>query len=235
MEPKFKTSFIPKKPVATPGPSSASNRLAGINFFTLLATVIFLAAILFAAGLFMYKLTIEQRIEAQLATLDKVRQSFEPNFIAQATRLNSRIEAAESILESHIAPSAIFEILEESTLQTVALSSFVFRDNVEGQVVVEAKGEGDSFRSIVLQSDEYGRSGYMRDVLFGGLAPNERGNVNFTFEAVIDPRLVLYQRNLVPVRQDEAQSGQNNDERPAVENVSDEEDLGVFGNQQNQQ
>jgi len=226
MEPKFKTSFIPKKPVAVAAPGSASKRLAGLNFLTLLATVIFLAAVLFAAGIFMYKLTIQQRIQAQVETLAKVSQSFEPNFIRQATRLNSRIEAAEDLLENHIAPSQIFETLERHTLQTIALNSFEFSDNVEGRVVVTAGGEGDSFRSIVLQSDEYGRSGEMRDVLFGDLEPNDRGNVDFSFEAVIEPDVIYYQKNLVPI---------NRNERPAVEQLDDEQDFGIFGNPQDAQ
>ena len=220
MEPKFKSSFIPKKPVATPVSGRIGGAGKGLNFLTLLATVIFLAAALFAGGTFMYKLTIEQRIEAQFRTLEKVRQSFEPNFVSQATRLNNRIVAAERIIESHLAPSAIFELLEEFTLQTVAFESFEFRDNVEGQVVVKGTGEGDSFRSVVLQSDEFGNSGYLRDVLFSDLEPNQKGNVDFAFEATLDPQLVLYRKSLVPVSV------------PDVEQLDDQEevDLGVFGN-----
>ncbi|MDA8611347.1 hypothetical protein N9L18_00585 [Candidatus Pacebacteria bacterium] len=221
MEPKFKTSFIPKKPVATVAKGKV-NVGKGLNFMTLFSTVIFLAAALFAGGMFMYKLNLEQRIESQLQTLEKVRQTFEPNFIAQATRLNNRIVAAGRILERHLAPSAIFELLEEFTLQTVAFKTFEFTDNADGEVVIKGAGEGDSFRSVVLQSDEFGSSGYMRDVLFADLEPNQRGNVQFSFEAVLDPQLILYRKGLVPIIDTET---------PDVEQLDDQEDvdLGVFG------
>jgi len=222
MEPQFKTSFVPKKPIASPAPGSAVSRAGGINFLTLLSIVIFLAALLFSAGIFMYKLSIQREIAQQLVQLDQAKQAFQPQFISQATRLNNRINAASRILERHIAPSEIFQLLEEYTLQTVALRSFVFADNVDGKIVVRGSGEGDSFRSIVLQSDEFGRSGYMRDVLFSGLEPNQAGNVDFTFEATLDNQLILYRRSVTAVPRDV----------PAVESVNDEfEDLGVFGNQ----
>jgi hypothetical protein len=195
MEPKFKTSFIPKKPISAQSSSSRK----GVGFLTLISSVIFVGTSLFAAGVFMYKLTVEQRIEAQIKTLEKVRQSFEPNFISQATRLNRRIVAANKILDSHLSPSSIFELLETFTLKTISFSSFQFEDSVDGKVIVSARGEGDSFASVVLQSDEFGNSGYMRDVLFSGLEPNQQGNVDFTFEATLDPQLILYRKSLVPV------------------------------------
>jgi len=231
MDPKFKTSFIPKRPMAGPTPGSAVSRLAGFNFLTLIATVVFLAAGLFAAGLFLYKLTVEKQIQDQLVTLDKVSESFEKNFIAQATRLNKRIVAAERLLERHISPSAIFSELEQTTLQTIALSSFTFSDNIEGKIVVRGAGEGDSFKSIVLQSDQFGKSGYMRDVLFSGLEPNERGNVNFTFEATLDPQVILYRSGLQPVTRNQTT---DDDELPAVEQLGPEDSTGVFGNTEQQ-
>jgi len=214
-----------------PTPGSAVNRLAGFNFLTLIATVVFLAAGLFAAGLFLYKLTIDKQIQDQLVTLDKVSESFEKNFIAQATRLNKRIVAAERLLERHISPSAIFSELEQTTLQTVALSSFTFSDNIEGKIIVRGAGEGDSFKSIVLQSDQFGKSGYMRDVLFAGLEPNERGNVNFTFEATLDPQVILYRSSLQPVTRTQTT---DESEVPAVEQLGPEDSTGVFGNTEQQ-
>ena len=212
MEPKFKTSFIPKKPVATSVKGSPGVG-KGLNFMALLSTVIFLAAALFAGGMFMYKLTLEQRIDSQHETLEKVKETFEPNFIAQASRLNSRIVASGRILENHLSPSSAFELLEEFTLQTVAFKTFEFTDNVDGNVIVRGSGEGDSFRSVVLQSDEFGNSGYMRDVLFSNLEPNQRGNVDFSFEATLDPQLVLYRKSLVPINS-----------APAVEQLDDEDE-----------
>ncbi len=198
MEPKFTTSFIPKKQSGIAAGSS-TGLSPSISFSTLLSVVIVVAVVLFAAGLFLYRLTIEKTIQDQYATLERVKDSFDTNFISQATRLNKRIVSGGKILDNHLAPSAIFDLLEEFTLQTVSFKSFEFTDNVDGKIIVKGTGEGDSFASVVLQSDEFGKSGYMRDVLFADLQPNAAGNVNFSFEATIDPQLVLYSRGMVPV------------------------------------
>lgn len=217
MEPKFTTSFIPKKQVAVVK-GGGTSFTSGLGFFTLLTGVILVAVILFAAGLFLYRVTLEQRISAQLQTLEKVKESFDPNFISQATRLNTRIVSAGKILDNHLAPSAIFELLEEFTLTTVSFNNFEFSDDIEGKVIVRGSGEGDSFASVVLQSDSFGESGYMRDVLFSDLEPNAAGNVNFAFEATLDPQLILYRKGLVPVSS-ESDTSDTEEQAPAVEQL----------------
>lgn len=173
--------------------------------------MIIVAVILFSAGLFLYRLTLESTIEGQYETLRKASESFESTFIGQATRLNKRIGSAQKILDGHLAPSAIFELLEEFTLQTISFRSFEFEDNVDGKIRVKGSGEGDSFASVVLQSDEFGKTGFMRDVLFSDLQPTTVNNVTFTFEATLDPDLVSYSKGVVPVQQTE--------ELPAVEQL----------------
>lgn len=224
MEPTFKTSFIPKKPIQ-PSIDKRVEQRAGINFFMLIATILFITAVLLTAGVFAYKFTLMGAIKAQLSTLETARQSFEPSFINEANRLNSRIVNINRILNSHLAPSAIFSLLQEFTLQTVAFNRFLFQDGTDGTIKIQASGEADSFRSIVLQSDKFGQSGYLRDVLFAGLEPNDRGNINFTMEASLDPQLVLYRKHLVPIQP------------PAVEPVEEEnpaEDIGIFGEEPTQ-
>jgi len=197
MEPKFTTSFIPKKQVAAA--ASASGSGPAISFSTLLSSVIIIAVLLFSVGLFLFRLTVESTIEQQYETLKRVGESFDQNFIGQATKLNNRIGASQKILDNHLAPSAIFKLLEEFSLQTVSFNSLEFSDNVDGKILIKGSGEGDSFASVVLQSDEFGKTGFMRDVLFSDLQPNVAGNVNFTFESTLDLDLILYSRGVVPV------------------------------------
>lgn len=222
MEPKFKTSFIPKKPIsvsANPGMVKTSN---GFSFFTLLSVVLFLATMIFGGGVFVYEKRLQSVINTQISSLQTVRQQFDVEFISQATRLSNRILAANQILDNHIAPSEIFRLFEESTLKTVAFSSFSFKDGVEGNIEVTANGEGQSFRSIVLQSDEFGATGVLKDVLFTDLQPKEENDrVGFSFKAILsDPGYILYRKNVVEVV----------DELPAKQNAPSNDGLGAFGN-----
>jgi len=109
-------------------------------------------------------------------------------------------------LQNHISPSSIFSLLEEYTLQTVSFGNFSFEDNKDGQIKVYGSGESARFESIVLQSDSFGDSGFMRNVLFTDLEPDtERQTIRFSFSATLDPRLILYRNSLSDSSEDQIQ------------------------------
>jgi hypothetical protein len=211
MEGQPKTSFIPKKPVkvsnAVPvqGSSGGKKSRKGKTIFSLIAVIIFIGSLAALGGMYFYKFTLAQRIEAQIDSLEKTKDEFDEAFIQDATRLNRRINNATDLLENHLSPSSIFTLLEEYTLQTVSFTGFVFTDTKDGLVQVAGTGEAARFESIVLQSDSFGNSGLMRNVLFTNLASNlETGVVSFSFSATLDPKIILY-RNSLP----ESFSGDN--------------------------
>lgn len=207
MEPQFKSSFIPKKPIAPQAkPGYVARNKSSVGFFTLLTIVLFVATVLFLGGIFAYKMSLQSQIEGQVAELKKARDQFEEKFIADATRLNSRIIAANNLVQNHVSPSVIFSILEENTLKTVQFNSFSFTYGVEGLVTVSGSGVADSFRSVVLQSDAFGETQFMKNVLFSGLQPTESGDVNFSVTADIDADLFLFSNNLIPVEVEESGS-----------------------------
>lgn len=226
MEPQFKTSFIPKKPIQPSLDKKVAKLDKGISFFMLISVIIFVTAVLLSAGVFAYKLTLKGRIELQLRTLEKAKEAFDSGFISEATRLNARIVSANKILNDHLSPSAIFELLEKFTLQTVSFKSFNFSDGLDGTIRIDAVGEADSFKSIVLQSDKFDQSGYMRDLLFDGLESNKEENINFKLSVSLDPQLILYRKNLVPIDNTSTEGEEAESEQPV------DDGLGVFGDTQ---
>lgn len=198
MEGQLKTSFIPKKPVTSaPGIASFTpTKKKGSSIITLIATIIFLATIGGIAAVYFYEFTLEKRIEGQVASLERVKNEFDERFIQEATRLNFRINSANKLLDNHLSPSEIFSLLEENTLQSVSFSRFAFKDTKDGNIQITGGGDAARFESIVLQSDEFGKSGAMRNVLFQDLNSNiDTGTVQFSFSATLDPRVILYRLN----------------------------------------
>jgi Tfp pilus assembly protein PilE len=210
MEGQPKTSFIPKKPIATKTSGPVVSRKAkGRTLFSLISIIVFVGTLAALGGVFFYTFTLKQKIESQVESLQRTRDEFDERFIQDATRLNARITNSLSLLENHLSPSSLFSLLEEFTLQTVSFFSFDFQDTKDGQIQVSGTGEAARFESIVLQSDSFGESGFMRNVLFTDLEPNvERGTIQFSFSAVLDPRVVLY-RNSLPENFDEFEEGDN--------------------------
>lgn len=199
MDNQVKTSFIPKRPIETskdlvpPQKKGSAFR----TFFSLISIFLFIASIVGLGGVYFYKFTIETRIENQVASLQEAKAEFDENFISVATRLNTRINQATELLNNHLSPSSLYALLEEYTLQSVSFSGFEFSDDLSGSIQISGAGEASRFESIVLQSDAFGRSGFMRNVIFTGLEPDlERNTVRFDFEATLDPRLVLYRNSL---------------------------------------
>ncbi len=190
---KFTTSFIPKKPV-TP---TVSGYKTTSNFLTIIMVAIFLGTVVFGVGVFAYKLTVEKQISLQIETLKKSRDEFDEKFIKEATRLNTRIMAVRKLIDSHKAPSAVLDLLQDRTLETIRFNNFKYTtDKTKGNVTLDASGVGLGYQSIVLQSDEFGRTGSLKDVVFSSVQPSENGLVNFSLKSQIDPSIVLYRKTL---------------------------------------
>jgi hypothetical protein len=190
---KFTTSFIPKKPVT---PTVAGYKTSS-NYLTIITVAIFLGTLAFGAGVFAYKLTIEQQIISQIDQLKKAKAEFDINFIKEATRLNTKIIAVKTLIDNHQAPSAVLDLLQETTLSTVRFNNLKYTtDKAKGTITIDASGVGTGYPSIVLQSDEFGKTGALKDVVFSSVQPNENGLVTFSFKSGIDPALVLYRKTL---------------------------------------
>jgi hypothetical protein len=193
---KFTTSFIPKKPVT----ATVTGYKTSSSLLTIITAAIFLGTIVFGGGIFAYKLTVQTQIDSQIDTLKKSREGLDEKFIKEASRLNTKIIATKSLLDSHQAPSAIFDLLQSTTLNSVRFNNLKYStDKTKGTITLDASGVGVGYQSIVLQSDEFGKTGSLRDVVFSSVQPNDNGLVTFSFKSGLDPALVLYRKNLVGV------------------------------------
>lgn len=190
---KFQTSFVPKKPVVS-GPGIPTPK--GNNFFMIIATFIFIVSLVFVGLVYFWKYSLTETISGQLNDLQRARDEFNPEEIAQATRLNNRIISIEELLNKHRSPVQVFEVLERYTLNTVRFNSFSYKTTEGNEISISGSGVGSGFESIVLQSDEFGATTLLRDVIFNSVVGQENGLVSFSFSALLDPNVVLYRKSL---------------------------------------
>lgn len=200
MDNQIKTSFIPRKALDTSmnfQTNGVRPRRVGRTIFALVGTMTLVISIAAYGLTFVWQAKLTKDIEKQVASMQAVRENFDERFVQDASRLNTRIEQARKILQNHVSPSSLYGLLEEYTLQTVAFSNFAFHDNQDGTLGITGQGEALRYESIVLQSDAFGKSGYLRNVIFTNLSPDQNNqNVSFSFEATLDPRLILYRNSL---------------------------------------
>jgi hypothetical protein len=193
MEPKFQTSFIPKKPIT----ASEGVTRKSIDFFAIVATILFLGSLVLSTAVFAWRYTLEKQVVKSEASLAKAKDQFDQEFIGYVNRLNTRIETSKDLLNKHVGASTIFGFLASHTLKTVSYTDFSYSYEADGTVKVVMKGIAKSYSSIALQSEELGKQNqYIKSPIFSDLNPDQTGSVVFTLTALLDKNLISYQKNL---------------------------------------
>lgn len=158
METRFQTtSFIPKasldnvvddhgKIQRTSGSSSG-----GSSFFVLISFFLFICSVVSAGIIFsLNQLAISQTKSAN-DSLVKSQQSINKETIEEIKSLNSRLGVIQSLLNRHVAVSAIFNELSKNTIKQVSFSSFDLRRKPDNTFALSLKAQGVKYESIVAQ------------------------------------------------------------------------------------
>lgn len=190
MDPQIQPSFIPKAAL------NAQVHRGGMGLFFLVALLIFVASIVAAGASFGYTRILEGTIANKDDSLRKAEGAFDANAIQDLLRLDARLIEARNLLSTHVAPSAILSFLSTITLQRVQYQSFEYQLQPDGSANIALTGVADSFSSVALQSDQFGASKVLRDVIFSGISVGDVGKVNFAVNASVESSLILYSRSI---------------------------------------
>ncbi len=192
MDPQVSNSFIPKKPLV---PTRSSGSLSGL--LLLVSILMFMVSLAGAGGAFLYERYLIGAIAAKDLSLERAQAAYEPETVQALIRLDSRINESKSLLNKHIAPSAIFNFLALKTLEKVQLTSFDYQVDDGGTASLQLVGIADSFSTLALQSDEFGSTDVLRNVIFSDIVIQpENGKVSFSVYADIDPASIVYSKNM---------------------------------------
>jgi len=181
---ELETTFIPKKPEVIAPAAAAPRRPASLVNFV--ATVIFIASLVAATGVYFYKVTLERQVALMGKQLEIARGAFEPALIAEMKRLDKRLQAASEVLKNHVGLSPLFSELEQNTLKQVQFTEFNYnlKDN---KIQVKMTGKARDYRTIALESDLLATNKYFKNILFSNMTLDEAGRVNFELNFNIDP------------------------------------------------
>ena len=198
MEPNFQTSFIPKKPIVEERAVSARP----IGIFTIVSIFILFTVILATGGLYLYKANLVKNIAKMENDLNLAKNRFEPSKITELQLLDKRLRAASEILSRHIAITPVFQALQDITMKTVRYTKFSYdfgdvKDAKNARVIIKLSGQAVGYRSVALQSDLFAKNKNLIDPVFSNLALDDKGNVLFDLEFLVDPALVDYRQMLL--------------------------------------
>ncbi|MDO8575513.1 MAG: hypothetical protein Q7R78_02330 [bacterium] len=187
------TSFIPKKTLSSVKPRDTSS---GINFFLIVALLLFLASIIIAGLVFGWRLSLEKGIKSSEDFIINNEKSFDTDLLDTVTKTNQRLITGNEILSKHISVSKIFEILQGLTLQTVRFKNFAYTLDDKGDIKITMTGEGETFNSIALQSDELNKTDKLKNPVMSNFSLSDTGSVSFSLTATVPIDLVLFKEKV---------------------------------------
>ncbi len=193
MDPQVQASFIPKKSFDT---GTARGEGAFGSLFLLIAIFLLLASVAAAGGVYAYQRYLANSIVQQSDSLQKAEAAFDPGAIQDLSRMDSRINNALTLLQGHVAPSALFTFLSTQTLQSVQFTSFSYELQTNGSAKISLNGLADSFSAVALQSDQLNANKLLKGVVFSNIRVDTNGKIAFSVEMSLGSASLNYANNI---------------------------------------
>jgi len=191
MESGIQSSFIPKDAGKVSG-APRLERSGGLSDLLLLISIVLLVASCALAGaVFLYGKYLETTATNDSAQLKSAQAAFDPTLISQITRLDDRMRAADTILSTHTAPTALFAALEQSTLTTISFSSLDLEASDPTKITLQMSGIAHTVNSIALEADVLSKDGVITNPIFSGISQQADG-VHFDLSALVNPSTINY-------------------------------------------
>ncbi len=192
MEIGVPNSFIPHD-ATTPSASPRYDSSSGLtDLLTLVAVVLFIASAALAAGSFLYQQYLNSESTSKETQIQAAQAAFDPTLIQQFTALDDRMNAANTILGAHLAPSSFFAALDQTTLATVSFNNLELDAANPQDITLKMSGVARDINSIAYQADLFSKSGVITDPIFSGIDQQADG-VHFDVTATINPTDLNYE------------------------------------------
>ena len=194
MEPKFQTSFIPKKPIVGTQVSGAS-LVRNTNVFSVVATVVFLVAVITSGALFVYKNVLTGQIADADSQINVARAAFQPEKIQELVDANSKITAAATLLNNHILVSKMLLLLQDLTVKKLRFNDLTYV-NKNNSPTVTISGEVQSYNALADQQDVFLKNEFIKSPTFSNFVLGDNGYITVDFSARLDPSLLSYKNSV---------------------------------------
>ncbi len=161
------------------------------DFFMLISIVLMVASLGLGAGVFLYQQYVDTSNTSKLKQLGTVKDALEPSFVEKCTKLDDRMQVAGKLLSRHEAFSLVFSALQQTTIKTVSFKSLMITSDDGGAISFKMDGVTNSINSIALQADLFGKTGFMKDIIFSGITRSSDG-VHFSVTGELSPADIRY-------------------------------------------
>ena len=172
-------------------PGKTTRRAVHFNVFNFVGMVVFLCGLILAVGVFIYKDLSERALIEQKQELEARKSSFSLSDIESLRELDRRITVATALLDRHLKPSLIFDMLEQRTLSNLSFEAFSYTRRPSGSVEVVLDGAAPRFNTVALQNRQFQNAATLSGVTFSDLRVDETG-VRFLVTSEADEQALRY-------------------------------------------
>ncbi len=130
------------------------------------------------------------------AELESGRAALEPETVSDLIELNDRINSTQDLISKHTLLSPLFKFLEASTVKNVRFEGFNFGVAEKGLLKLSMRGQARSYSALASQAEIFNQSKILKDITFSDLTLDEKSNVIFSFDAVVDEAALSYERTM---------------------------------------
>ena len=196
MDNEFRTTFIPKTPIAQQPVAQSSGTSKPVGILFVISLIIFIVSIGIGAGVYVYKSYLQKQVDDLAVSLERVQKSLDPNAIKEFTVMDKRLKNAETLLSSHVVSFPLLDMLRKTTLPTVRYTKMDFEFTETGDLSVKLSGESDSYRSIALQSQALAQNANLSDTIFSNFVVTPKGRVSFDVAFTIPKTDLTFAKNI---------------------------------------
>lgn len=190
MEIGVPTSLIPHDATTPSGPRRYESSGGLADLLALVSLVLFVASGALGAGSFLYDQYVTSQSTSKQASIKAAEKALDPVLIQQLTRVDQRMNSSASLLGVHIAPSAFFAALNQTTLITISFHDLDFKAD-GGDISIKMSGVARDVNSVALQAEVFSKSGIITDAIFSGIDQRLDG-VHFNVVALVNPVALNY-------------------------------------------
>jgi len=184
-----------------------------------------MGSVVLGVGAFIYDKMQSASLETVRQQLTAEKNRFQFDILDDIRAIDNRLKSAQALIDGHVSPSKLFDILERSTQEDVQYTAMAFVRRPSGDISVLLTGITTSFNSVALQAQRFGEESTLRDgsAIFTDLNKESDGDVIFTVTLDIPKEALVFEGTLTEETTEEATDAEFDVEADFSQTTAEEE------------
>ena len=196
MDPKFQTSFIPKRSVDSGTISSSFSPVSvrqNMDMLTSIAVLVFAVSVLTLGGFFGYKYYLNKQIVQIGTEIDAARAAFQPEKIRELIDANARLISVSLLLDKHVAVSQALSLMQNLIVKKMRFVNLSYSDKgISPGLLI--KGQVESYNALASQQEIFSQNESIKNPKFFNFNLDQNGYIDFEFSGSLNKNSVNYSK-----------------------------------------